>query len=192
MPTGKIDKVKLSQLVMSGKSQREIAKYFGVTPGAVSQVKKELNINVVKSVALENAHRVVEKNLDAVGQLQKINDHANELLDLLMRWNRGDKEALQILESQVRRVKVKGTEEEITEYRFKDPRELALKAMAEIRGQLGLQLNIFQALYDMNAVAEFQKEVLNAIGEESPETRQRIIHALQSRRAIRSALNLTG
>ena len=33
--------------------------------------------------------------------LGKINSYANELLDLLMRWKRGDDEALQILESQV-------------------------------------------------------------------------------------------
>jgi hypothetical protein len=145
----KIDKVKLSQMLRSGKSQRECAKVFGVTEGAISQAKKELNINVVKSVALENAHKVVTKNLNSIEQLQKINDYANELLDLLMRWNRGDKEALQILESQVRKVKVKGTEEEITEYRFKDPRELALKAMAEIRSQLSLQLEIFESLFIM-------------------------------------------
>jgi Asp-tRNA(Asn)/Glu-tRNA(Gln) amidotransferase B subunit len=188
----KIDKVKLSQMLQSGKPQRECAKVFGVTEGAISQVKKELNLNVIKSVALENAHRVVTKNLNSVEQLQKINDHANELLDLLMRWNRGDEEALQILESQVRKVKVRDSEEEISEYKFKDPRELALKAMAEIRGQLKLQLEIFQALYDMKAVEEFQKEVLNAIGEADPETRSKIICALQNRRAIRSTLEFAG
>jgi len=133
MSLAKIDKAKLSQMLRSGNPQVKIAEYFGVTEGAISQAKRELNIGVIKNVALENAHRVVEKNLDAVGQLQKINDHANELIDLLMRWNRNDKEVLQILESQARRVKIKGTEEEITEYRFKDSRELALKAMAEIR-----------------------------------------------------------
>ena len=187
----KMSKVKLSQMLQSGKSQRQCAKVFGVTEGAISQVKKELKVNVVKSVALENAHRVVTKNLNTVEQLQKINDNANELLDLLMRWNRGDEEALQVLESQVRKVKIRGSEEEITAYRFKDPRELALKAMAEIRGQLKLQLDIFQTLYDLTAVAEFQKEVLHAIGEADPETRKRIISALQARRAIRSTLELS-
>ena len=60
---------------------------------------------MVKNVALESAHKVVEKNLNTLDQLQKINTYANELLDLLMRWNKGDAEALQILESQVRKVK---------------------------------------------------------------------------------------
>ena len=37
--------------------------------------------------------------------------------------------------------------------------------MAEIRGQLDLQLDIFKTLYDVEAMAEFQKEVLSAIEE---------------------------
>jgi hypothetical protein len=190
MPKPKIDRVKLSQMLRRGKPQKEIAQFFGVTAGAVTKAKRELNINVVKTVAMEKAHEVVEKNLDAIAQLQKINSYANELLDLLMRWNRGDKEALQILESQVRKVKVRGSEEEITEYRFKDPRELALKAMQEIRGQLALQLDIFKTLYDVEAIAEFQKTVLTAIGEVSPDVRNRIIQELKTRRALRGSVSI--
>ncbi|MGD0914941.1 MAG: hypothetical protein ABSB22_00645 [Thermodesulfobacteriota bacterium] len=146
MPKPKIDRVMLDQMLGEGKPQREIAQYFGVTDGAISKAKNELKVAVVKNVALESAHKVVGRHLDTIGQLQKINQNANELLDLLMRWNRGDQEALQILESQVRKVKVRGSEENVTEYKFKDPRELALKAMQEIRGQLNLQLDIFRTL----------------------------------------------
>ena len=190
MPKPKIDRTKLNQMLRAGKPQKEIAQFFGVSEGAISKAKKELNVNVVKSVALENAHRVVGKNLDAIDQLQKINQYANELLDLCMRWQRGDEQALQILESQVRQVRIgKGEDAEfIKQYKFKDPRELALKAMAEIRNQLGLQLEIFQTLYDMKAVQEFQKEVLSAIGEASPEVRDGIIDRLNKKRAIRSAI----
>ena len=188
--SGKIDKVKLSQMLRAGKSGRECAKHFGVTPGAISQARKELNIAVVRHVGLEAAHKVVEENLNAVAQLQKINEYANELLDLLMRWNRGDEDALQILESQVKKVKVKGKEEEVTEYRFKDPRELALKAMAEIRGQLNLQLEIFTVLFDMKAVQEFQQSVLEAIGEANPEVRSAVISKLHQRNALRRSLQI--
>jgi hypothetical protein len=185
MPKPRIDRVKLSQLLRAGKSGKELAQVFGVSEGAISKAKKELNISVVKNVALENAHKVVDKNLNAVEQLQKINAYANELLDLLMRWNRGDNDALQILESQVRKVRVRGSDEEVTDYRFKDPRELALKAMAEIRGQLSLQLDIFKTLYDVEAIAEFQKEVLEAIGEVDANTRNRIIERLKAAGALR-------
>jgi uncharacterized protein YerC len=190
MPEAKIDKVKLSQLLRSGKAQREIAQVFGVTESAISKAKKELNLNVVKSVALENAHRVVDKNLNAVDPLQKINNHANWLLDVLMDWQKGDGKALQILESQVstKKIRVGDQEEFVKEFKFKDPRELALKAMAEIRGQLKLQLEIFQCLYDMKAVQEFQDEVLTAIGEASKDVRDRIIRNLSEKRAIRSVV----
>ena len=192
MPKPKIDRVKLFQLLKQGKTQREVAQVFGVSEGAISKAKKELNISVVKSVALESAHRVVDKNLDSVAQLQKINKDANELLDVLMRWNRGEDEALQILETQVRKVRIgKGENSEIVkQYKFKDPRELALRAMAEIRGQLNLQLDIFKTLYDMEAVAEFQKEVLTAIGEEAPNVRNRIIQRLKESRSLRSAVSI--
>jgi transcriptional regulator with XRE-family HTH domain len=188
----KIDRIKLNRMLRKGKSQKAIAEAMGVSEAAISKAKKELNINVVKSVALENAHKVIDKNLDAVAQLQKINSYANEPLDLLMRWNRGDDEALQILESQVRTVKVgKGKDTElIRQYKFKDPRSLALKAMAEIRGQLNLQLDIFKTMYDMAAVAEFQKEVLTAIGEEAPDVRNRIIQRLKESRALRQSVSI--
>ena len=123
MSTSKIDRVKLTQLLRAGKSGKEVAQVFGVTEGAISKARKELNISVIKNVALENAHRVVDKNLNAIQQLQKINDYANELLDLLMRWGRGEEEAIRILESQVRKVKRGGKEgsEEVLEYKFKVP-----------------------------------------------------------------------
>jgi len=190
MPKPKIDVVKMNQLLMSGKSQKEVAQVFGVSAGAVSKKKKELNIQVVKNVALENAGRVVSKNLDTIEQLQKINDYANELLDLLMRWNRGDKAALQVLESQVanKQVRIGDKVEWVKEIQIKDPRELALKAMAEIRNQLNLQLEIFKTLYDMKAVEEFQQEVLDTIGEVDKDVRDRIIEKLLKKRAIRSVL----
>jgi dsDNA-specific endonuclease/ATPase MutS2 len=153
MPEAKIDKVKLSQMLRAGKAQREIAQFFGVTESAVSKAKRELNLTVVKSVALENAHRVVDKNLNAIDQLYKINEMANQLLDEL-----------------------------------ETKPNLKLKVMAEIRGQLKLQLEIFQCLYDMKAIEEFQNEVLTAIGEESPDVQKRIIYNLNKKRAIRSAI----
>jgi len=153
MPEAKIDKVKLSQMLRAGKAQREAAQVFGVSESAVSKAKKELNLNVVKNVALENAHRVVDKNLNAIDQLYKINEMANQLLDEL-----------------------------------ETKPNLKLKVMAEIRNQLRLQLDIFQCLYDMKAVQEFQDEVLTAIGDASPDVRDKIIRSLNEKRAIRSAI----
>ena len=157
MANGKIDKLKLSQLLRSGKSGKDCAKVFGVTEGAISQARKELNIAVVKSVALETAHQVVEKNLNAVDQLLNINRKANTLLEL----------AIQA-----------------------EDHDTTLKAMREIRGQLELQLEIFKVLYDIQAVADFQREVLTAIGEVDSGVRNLIINRLKEGRALRQSVDI--
>ncbi len=157
MANGKIDKVKLNQMLRSGKSQKDCAKFFSVTEGAISQVKKEMNINVVRSVALENAHRVVNKNLNAIDQLHNINQRALDLLD-------------------------KATDAE--------DHSIALKAMAEIRGQLNLQLDIFKTMYDLEAVSEFQREVIEIIGEVDRETRDRFVQRLKQRQALRGSVEI--
>ena len=52
-----------------------------------------------------------------------------------MAWQAGDQKAIRVLENQVKTVKFgKGDKAvDITEVKMKDPRELALKCMSEIR-----------------------------------------------------------
>jgi predicted transcriptional regulator len=169
-------------------SQSKAAKVLGVSRQAVSKRLQELRGKTTKVVVAKKVEDVVDRKLDAMKQLQKINDYANELLDLLMRWNRGENEALQVLENQVKRIRIGDEKLTIKEIKLKDPRQLALQAMAEIRNQLKLQLEIFQCLYDLQAVQEFQEEVLNAIGEVDTDVRKQIICRLNEKRAIRSAV----
>ena len=157
MGNGKIDKIKLSQMLRSGKSGKDCAKFFSVTEGAISQARKELKISVIKNVALETAHQVVDKNLNAVEQLLNINRKANTLLEVAIQAKDHD---------------------------------TTLKAMREIRGQLELQLEIFKTLYDVQAVADFQREVLTAIGEVDPDVRNLIINRLKEGRALRQSVDI--
>jgi len=190
----KLTNIELNKLVTDGFGVSEIARKVGVSKGTVSKRLKSLRVAITKDVTLHHAGEIVRKKIDSLGQLEKINSHANWLLDILMKWNKGDPEALQILESQVanKKVRVGDKEEFVREFKFKDPRELALHCMQEIRGQLTLQLDIFKALYDMTAIAEFQKEVLTAIGETAPDVRGKIIHNLQKARIVRSTINFPG
>ncbi|MGA2734610.1 MAG: hypothetical protein ABSG35_18690 [Syntrophobacteraceae bacterium] len=190
MKISQIDDKQLLHLIRNGNTVTETARKLGVNKGTVSKRLKALNIAINRNVTIRAAHKIVEREINALDQLQKINRDANELLDLLMRWNRGEDRALQVLESQVRKIKVPRQEGEISEYKFKDPRELALKAMQEIRGQLKLQLEIFQALFDIRAAQQFQAEVLEVIGGVSTEARDEIIRRLTERNALRSALDL--
>jgi hypothetical protein len=193
MSVRKVSNLELEQLVREGNGVSMIARKLGVAKGTVSKRLKKLNTAVTQNVALHRAGEIVERKINAIEQLQKINDYANELLDLLMRWNRGEEEALQILETQVatKQVRVGDQVEFVREFKFKDPRELALKAMQEIRGQMNLQLDIFKTLYDMAAAAEFQKEVLEAINDADPKLRDQIVRNLQKARVVRSTLEFS-
>lgn len=189
----KISTSELLRRVDAGDAYANIAKDYGITRQAVYKRVIALRGKTTKAIISGKVGKAVDQKLDAIDQLQKINDNANEILDLLMRWNRGDKLALQILESNVKRVKFgkDGEELDVKEVKFKDPRELAIKAMAEIRNQLKLQLEIFQCLYDLKAAEEFQQEVLQSIKEAAPDVQKKIIARLNSRRAIRAAVQFT-
>ena len=163
----KIDKEKLIKLRAEGKTQSECAKIFDVTVQAVSKMEQRMRKEVVGAANRYGAHRIVQKELHAADQLTKINEHANQLLDTMVE-------------------EVVGEDGKV-EVRVKHP-ELMLKTCAEIRGQLKLQLEIFQSLYDLQANAEFQEEVLTIIGELEPEARRKIVHNLNQRKALRRSV----
>jgi predicted transcriptional regulator len=194
MAKEKINDRKMLRLIDKEKlSQSAAARKMGVTRQAVSKRLQELRGKTTRVVVAKKVEQCVDQKLDAVAQLLKINEHANELLDLCMAWGRGDDVALQVMESQGknRRIRVGDNLIDINEFKFKDPRGLALKAMAEIRGQLKLQLEIFQALYDLRAAQEFQETVIKIIGEVSPDVRSELIHRLNKKRVIRSAVRFS-
>jgi predicted transcriptional regulator len=172
-----MDLDKLRALHSKGLSGTAIAEELGVTKGGVSKQLKKLNLAVVKNIVLESADKVVRKNLTAIEQLQKINTAANDILNTLLKLIKGDKAALKDLEKH-------------PDFKLKDPRELALKACSEIRGQLGLQADLFDKMYNARYTAEFQDEVLTAIGEVEPNVRKRIIQRLKERGALRSTVSI--
>jgi predicted transcriptional regulator len=189
MPKPKINDTKLLYLIDKKRlNQSQAARELGVSRQAVSKRLQDVRGKTTKVIAVKKVEQVVDRKIDAIGQLQKINSDANEILDLLMRWSRGDKTAIQVLENQVRYIKVNGQEEPVREYKMKDPRELALKAMAEIRNQLKLQVEIFQALYSLQEVEKFQKTVIDIMGEVDPEVRKEIIRRLHAEHSIKSAI----
>jgi hypothetical protein len=191
MPSNKISNLVLEQLVREGNGVSEIAKKLGVTKGAVSKRLKALDVAITKNVTLHHAGELVERKIDTLGQLLKINDYANELLDGLMHSDRKDGLAAQIPDDLDQEISSSDWEDDESDFKPKERGELALRAMAEIRSQLKLQLEIFNSLYNLTAAAEFQKEVLESIGTVSRETREQIIRNLIKSRAIRSTLEFS-
>jgi hypothetical protein len=227
----KFTDIELKQLVRKGLSLRDMARHLGVSKSTVCVRLKALNIAVSRDVAIRSAHKIVDREINAIDQLQKINRDANELLDFCMHRHRnngagkgfrdkgyGSKTNLRSGAGQsdcpvwpsctrglrpgagqswsgvspgcTRPPQPANSEQSETGYKFRDPSELALKVMAEIRGQLKLQVEIFQALFDMKAVEEFQAEVLEIIENVSPEARDEIVRRLAEKNALRSSLDL--
>lgn len=193
----KIDPVKVWILHRGGMSVVEIARKLGVTHQAVSVALKRLKRDTGKSLALpDDTHvpRLLENTIDAIGQLNKINEVANRLLEQLT-----DEQAY--MDKVVNLIRV-GMDGDLSDKQIKDKisgtlrmimadRANALKACGEIRAQLQLQLQMFQALYDVKAVEEFQHEVLEVIGGVSSSVRDEILRRLGKKRAIRSVLKFT-
>jgi hypothetical protein len=162
MPT-KIDKYKLIQLLGERKTLTECADILGVSLAAVSRMRKTLELPdaVSKNVALEAAPKIVAKHLDCIQQLQDINADARKVLDDLS-----------------------GSEDKVD-------KQIVLKACAEVRKQLSLQLDIFHLMYDMTAIADFQREVLAVIGECAPQVRDEIVKRLKEANALRAAVQFS-
>jgi predicted transcriptional regulator len=190
-----IDVAEVANLLGDGKSQSEIARILGVTPSTVTRLVKKGNVLTATSAMLtvkeeNHAAKLIERHINTMDQLIKVNDYANEMLDMLMKWNRGEEVALQVLENQVKMVRVGAGKdvEWIKEYKFKDPRELAQKLMAEIRGQLQLQLEIYKTLYDRQAVANYQQKILAFMDTLGTDVRTKFLHFIARERFIQSVV----
>jgi predicted transcriptional regulator len=167
--TGKIDINLARRMVDQGKTQTEIARYFGVSNAAVSKMFKKMGGYVPRVVAFEKASELVEEKIDAMGQLRRINGLIHSELDHI-------EESLKTAPKEERRA-------------LQDQK---LKHVGEIRKQLGLLLNIAQALYNVEEVKLFQETVLEVIGSASEELREKIVRDLQQRRALRSSFSIPG
>lgn len=159
---GKIDEIRLQEMIDQGVKQVEAAKEFGVTRSAISKKLKRLSEDRTKITALERAGAIVENKLDAMAQLCRINTAINNELSYIQKniQNASNKERKKLQDQQ-------------------------LKHVAEIRKQLGLLLDIAQTFYNAEEVAAFQQIVLEEIWYASPEVRERIIKRLEERRIAR-------
>lgn len=142
----KFDRMRMHELLGEGKTSTEVARILGVSTNAICKAKNRLSAKVVRVAAMEVAHKIVERELNVVDQLQSINKHSRQILEDLI---------AKIKQKPSTTIDVKGQ---------KDLRALALDAAAEIRQQLTFQVEIFKTLSDFKIMAEFQKEVLDVVG----------------------------
>ncbi len=176
----KVDTRMLYGLIDQGWTMKQVAEELGVSVDVVGRRVKKRQREAVQLVAVSEARPLVARQLNLVDQMQKINDEANRILDLAM----GGIRALEGMSFDGMSVM------EVTDVLrlVGQSRDLVLKAMAEIRGQMKLQLEVLQQLYDVKAAEEFQDEVLRSIGEVDEGIRDKILDRLRQRRAVRQAV----
>ena len=80
MGTLKFTDIELKQLVRKGLSLRDMARHLGVSKSTVCVRLKALNIVVSRDVAIRSARKIVDREINAIDQLQKINRDANDCL----------------------------------------------------------------------------------------------------------------
>jgi hypothetical protein len=166
MAQPKLDPAALQQFIEADHTQVEAAAHFGVSEAAISQRVKQCRLNTSKVIALERAAEVAGQQMTAVerlGHLQQV------IQDRLTR-------ALQQLDQP-------GANEAILTDRV-------IKLAAEGRAQLRLQVELSRALIDLNAVREFEGEIVYAIRQEGTAVASRILDTLKARRALRPRVDL--
>lgn len=190
---GRLSDEELIELASKGKTYRQIGKLDGTTGPNVGQRLKRIRKTAVIHIARdeERGKAITKHNIDAGEQLSKISFHVNNLLD---RATSEEREITRLVDAAT--VELKKDQKEldpkvahqllkgIVEEFFKD-QDTIFKASAEIREQIRLQLDIFKVWYSHQAIQEFQRIVLDAVGSVDSELRDRIVKELSRRQLIR-------
>jgi hypothetical protein len=166
MAPPKVSDADLRAFLANGHSQADAARHFGVSEAAIHQRLKRLRVLTTRVVALEQAGQAVDEKLTASARLEGV----QQIIDEELRWA-------------VSQARQKGADRSALA-------EVILKLTAEVRHQLGLQLDISRTLVDLRVVKEFHETVVDAIREESPDTARRIVARLKERRALRPSAEL--
>lgn len=196
MPQGRKPRLSDEQLMKyanEGRSLSYIAKKAKCTKANISQRLNRLKARNIRDIAREErlSGAIVERNIDAASQLGRINFEVTKLLD---KATDEDSEIQRLVEAASIKLKQKHSELTLSEARnyleqiveeFYKNQDTIFRASAEIREQIRLQLDIFKVWFSHQAVQDFQRIVLDAVGSTSPDLRDRIINELRNKRVIR-------
>ena len=178
----KISLPEVEKLLREGIHQSEIARQLKVSKQAISKVVQRLkqqNDQAALSVSPVVARAIVGSKIDGMRQLKKINDVTIHEINLLNQKIKDADAALREINPDEKNKN--GNEQEREGLVFQ-----RLKHIAEIRKQLGLLLDICKELYNAEENQHFQETVLDTIGEESEDVKNKIIGRLKSLRSTRS------
>lgn len=175
----KVSNEEVLRLVEQGMQQKDIAAQLGVSPAAISQRLKRLNVAVSKDVALRSARKIVDNRTDLSAILDDLRQRTQDLLgmiELAMETTDDGYEARKRLRLLI------------------GPKGSPAALLVGLQGELRKQLEFYHAqardLYSIRQVADFQEAVMAEIQGASPEVARAIVARLVKRGAIMSATDI--
>lgn len=195
--------MELRDRLNEGLKTAEIAREFNCSERAVQKRMRKLKGKVANEVALHQTGKMVRQGLDAAEQLQKINDNANQLLDLLVgaveRWQKGGAgepggtpeaaggaamPAADLGPGQMKGIEdlgpLLGDRGSVL--------EAVVKIQGEIRQQLKLAFDIRKDLFEIEEIQRVLNIILEAIGRAAPGVREQIIAELKGSGVLSAAM----
>jgi uncharacterized protein YpbB len=168
--TGKIDPVLLRELLAKEVPQTDIAKRFGVSDGAITHAKKQLQRQMTRVVALEKAGEVVQHDLDLIQELKNLNRVLNQQLD----------DALQRVNTTGKAVEKAAVQ------------KIIVDLAGELRKQIDTAVKVGEFWYSHNEFVQFRETVLDVLDECKPGLRRQIIEKLKKKHVLRDSARLPG
>jgi len=165
----KVDPLELDTLLKQGLTMEAIGERFGVGKGTICKNVKALVSAKSQDLVLRAATKVNNQQLNASKRLERISGAIEGELSYIQK-------TIKKSSGEERR----GWEDSL------------IKHCAEIRKQLGLQLEIFSTLWNAEQTQDFQETVLEVLGEIDESVREKVIKRLRERRSYRSAVEFSG
>ena len=192
----KIDENTMMQMFRDGKNTSEIAKHFGCTWMAVSNMKKRVEGRLLR-VPDVSGSELSRQNINTVAQLKLMNEHVLTELKRSQRLiDREDKFVIEYdkLEKQVKKdpTNTELTKRLIEKWKLISVPDILkiqtniIAISGEVRKQIELQVKIFETIYNVTMVSEFQEEIIELLRQVDPVLKDNIIKKLKERRSIRS------
>ncbi len=196
---GKIDQELMMRMISEGKTIASIARHFGCRWQAIAEMKKRIEKRLALIPDAERSE-LARDNIDTVHQLRKMNDH---ILDELKRCRRLiDRQDELAKEREKLEDQVKHNPEDTDLVKKLNSIGLTnindilkiqnniIAISAEVRKQIELQVKIYETVYNIRLVGEFQEEILNILRSVDPALRDATIKRLKERRSMRGLVRL--
>lgn len=201
MVKAKIDEAEMLRMFNEGRTVSQIARRFKCTPSTVTDMKDR----VLHRLANPPVVKENQEKIDVVNQLKSMNDH---ILSELKRCQRlveradgasREKEKLEDdlqIDPDMAEERKKEIQQRIRDLGATNVQDILkiqsniISISGEVRRQIELQVKIYETIFNVKMVAEFQEEIIEILRTVSPELKQEILKKLRQRKSVRGLIKM--